>query len=73
MGNVRLKELRKQIKLTQAEAARLAGMKQQEWQKLETGTTPNMTVAKLTHICKTFNVSADWLLGLNDNKEKQST
>lgn len=64
MGNIRMKELRQQLKLTQAEAANLAKMKQQEWQKLETGKN-DMRVSKLLHICRTFNVDPNWLLGVD--------
>lgn len=30
------------------------------------------TVDSLTAICKTLNVSADWLLGLSDRKEREA-
>ena len=35
-------------------------------QKLEYGTTPDPRASTIAHICKTLNVSADWLLGLEE-------
>lgn len=48
---------------TQAEIARLLGVKQQNWARWEKGDVfPGAET--LHHICVTFHVSADWLLGL---------
>lgn len=63
---VKLKELRKAKDLTQVEISSKLGMVQQTWQKLESGKVPDMRVSTLVHICKTLDVSADWLLGLTD-------
>ena len=63
---VKLKELRMAKNLTQVEISSKLGMVQQTWQKLESGKVPDMRVSTLVHICKTMNVSADWLLGLED-------
>lgn len=64
---IRLKALRIKLGLTQTEIAEKLGMKQATYQKLESGKTPDMRISTLTHICKTLDVSADWLLGLNIN------
>lgn len=49
--------------------ASLLGMKQPMWARYEQGiTTPGADV--LHHICITFGVSADWLLGLADQDVK---
>lgn len=64
----KLKEMRKSKKLTQAEIADKLGMTQQQYQKIESGTTPEMQVTTLKKICKTLEISADWLLGLSEDK-----
>ena len=62
----RLKQLRVQLGLTQTEMASKLGMVQQAWQKLEAGKVPDMRASTIILICSTLNVSADWLLGLED-------
>ena len=58
----RLKSLRGEK--SQAEIARLLGVKQQNWARWENGVVfPGAET--LHHICATFHVSADWLLGLS--------
>ena len=61
---IKLKEMRTNLGLTQVETADILGMAQPTWQKLESGKVPDMRVSTLVHICKTMNVSADWLLNL---------
>ena len=57
----RLRELRGAK--SQAEIARLLGVKQQNWARWENGVVfPGAET--LHHICVAFHVSADWLLGL---------
>lgn len=65
---VKFKELRSDLNLTQAEIASKLGMPQQSWARFETGKVPDPRCSTIAHICKTFNVSADWLLGLTENK-----
>lgn len=62
---IRLKETRNKLGLTQIEISEKLGMKQATYQKLESGKTPDMRISTLSHICKTLEISADWLLGLN--------
>ena len=57
----RLKEVRGAK--SQAEIARMLGVKQQNWARWENGVVfPGAET--LHHICTTFHISADWLLGL---------
>lgn len=67
----KIKEYRTEHKLTQTQIANLLGMTYQEYQKIETGKTIIRT-DKLQHICETLNISADWLLGFSEEKEKPS-
>lgn len=70
---IRLKEIRKKLGLTQVEISNRLGMKQATYQKLESGKTPDMRISTLVHICKTLNVSADDILGLKVNVEEPKT
>lgn len=63
---VKLKQARTNLGMTQSEIAEKLGMKQATYQKLESGKTPDMRISTLVHICKELNLSADWLLGLKD-------
>lgn len=65
---VRLKEMRQSLGLSQKEVCAKLGMLQPTYAKLESGTTKDMRISTLAHICKTFNVSADWLMGLGDSE-----
>ena len=59
----RLKEIR--AGRTQSEVAELLGIKQTAWSRYEKGIAmPGGEM--IIHICNTFSVSADWLLGLTD-------
>lgn len=52
---------------SQKSVAEAAGMKQQEWARYEVGVTiPRAD--KLQQICRNLSASADWLLGLTDNR-----
>lgn len=64
--NVRFKELRMKLGLTQAEMAARLGMAQPAWGRFEIGGVPDPRCSTIVLICKTFNVSADWLLGLKE-------
>ena len=59
----RLKSLRGNR--SQAAISNILGVKQQNWARWESGVVqPNAET--IHHICVTFHVSADWLLGLSD-------
>lgn len=64
--NNRFKELRHILGLSQAEMAEKLNMHQTAWGRFETGRVPDPRASTIILICKTFNVSADWLLGLKD-------
>lgn len=61
----RLKGLRKEAKETQADLAALLGVKPNQIVEMENG-RKTTTFEKLVLICKHYNVSADYLLGLID-------
>lgn len=63
---MRFKELRQFLGMTQLEISTKLGWQVAMWQKLESGRTPDPRASTIAHICKTLNVSADWLLGLTD-------
>lgn len=59
----RLRQLREDKDLSQADLAAILGTTRQQISKYETG-QQEMTVGKLVAICRALNVSADYLLGL---------
>lgn len=59
----RLRHLREDMDLTQAELASMLGSTRQQVGKYEAG-YQDMTTAKLAALCRALNVSADYLLGL---------
>ena len=65
----RIKWLREQRRLTQKEVAAEIGMSLNGLQKIE-GNERNPKLEVLISIAKLFNVSTDFLLGLNDHSEK---
>ena len=69
MNKNRIYELRKQQNLTQEAFSELLGVSRQSVQKWETSvTSPDSD--NLLKICRIFNVSADYLLGLDNNDTK---
>lgn len=70
-GN-RIREARLAKGYTQTEAAQQIGVIQQAWQRLEGGKLdPRMsTIAK---VCELLNVSADWIMGLDDQSFAYTT
>ena len=65
----RLKVLRKSLKLNQTRFAKKCGLPQQTYSNYETGLNL-ITTTNLYAICKTYNISMDYLLG-GTIKEKQ--
>lgn len=59
----RLRQLREDKDLTQADLAAILGTARQQVTKYETG-RQEMTVSKLATLCRALGVSADYLLGL---------
>ena len=64
--SIRIRMLRHHLGLTQAEFGEKLGVGNELICKLET-TNRNISVDSLYKICETFNVSADWLLGLSND------
>ena len=63
---MRFKELRLALGLSQAEIAEKLGMHQTAWGRFETGKVPDPRVSTIYHICRTFDITSDWLIGLSD-------
>ena len=63
--NERIKFIRESKNITQTEMAEALGIKQTVYSRYERGQN-ELKVEKLTQICKYLNVSADYILGLND-------
>lgn len=59
-----LKEFRKKLNLTQKEAAESIGIDQRQWSRYENGTN-EFPLRYFKELCQIHNVSADWLLGLD--------
>lgn len=59
----KLKEIREDRDLTQADIARILNTTQQQVYKYESGIN-EMTVSRLAALCQFYGVSADYILGL---------
>ena len=68
---VRLKQFRQKHGLSQAEAAASIGIDQRQWSRYENGKN-ELPIRYLREICIAHKVSADWLLGLNNEYEEES-
>ena len=65
---IRIKQKRIELKRTQKEMADMLGISQQAYQQLEAGRTTDMRISTLKRLCAIFNVTSDWLLGLEEEK-----
>ena len=61
----RLKEARKAKGLTQVELAEILDISQTSYQRMETG-EHDMKMSNILKICRTLDVSADWLIGVDE-------
>lgn len=61
----RIKDLRTERGLTQKEIADILGTSQQYYGKYENGLRP-LPIYHLVTLCKFYNASADWILGLRE-------
>ena len=61
-----IKQLRQEQKITQKDLANALGVTQRKISFMETGTT-EPSLKDIKALCKYFNVSADYLLGLPKN------
>lgn len=64
----RLCEIRKKNKLSQKKVAELLGIPQQQYSRYENGNF-DIPVRYVITLCKFYNISSDWLLGLKDEME----
>ena len=65
----RMRELRIKNNKTQKEIATLLGTTQQAYLKYEKGVN-EMPIRRIIQLCKHYNVSADYILGLSDIPKK---
>lgn len=68
----RIRDLREDHDKTQQEVAEYLGTTQQVYSRYEKGIN-EIPVRHIIALCKYYNVSADYLLGLTDNDEKDRT
>ena len=64
----RLKQARLNKNITQVELAKLLGITQTSYQRMETG-KHDLKMSTIYTICKTLDISSDWLLGLAEDNE----
>ena len=65
MFSEKIRQLRKDRHLTQAEVAKEVGLSARGYQDLELGAKPRYDA--LLHIADVYDVSVDWLMGRTDN------
>lgn len=65
----RLKLYRKSNGWTQVQIAQRLNVTQQTYQEWESGKIEDLRASTIIRICQTFNLSANWLLGLSDNMD----
>lgn len=66
---IRIRQKRIELRKTQKEMADMLGISQQAYQQLETGRTTDMRISTLKRLCTIFNITSDWLLGLDGKGE----
>jgi len=64
----RLRNIREDRDLTQAELGRLLNKSQQGYNHIEAGRA-ELKIDDLVKICKFYNLSADYIIGLTDKKK----
>ena len=62
----RLKDMREDHDLTQKELAAILKIRQEQYHRYESGKRL-LPIDKLKELCKYYNISADYLLGLTDD------
>ncbi len=62
---IRLKERRQQLNMTQRDVAKAIGVAQPVYQRFEKGIF-ECNYSQLVALCKLFDISADYVLGLTD-------
>jgi len=66
----RLRAARTMKKLTQTELAERLGITQKSYQRMETG-NHDLKMSTVYKICKTLDISADWLIGLSTTMNRE--
>lgn len=61
----RLQDLRKDRDLTQEQVAKMLGLKREQYRRYETGIN-EIKAGFIMKVCRFYNISADYLLGLTD-------
>ena len=69
MFSEKIRQLRKDRHLTQAEVAKEVGLSARGYQDLELGAKPGFD--NLLHIADFYDVSVDWLMGRTENRKVQ--
>ncbi|MBO5867685.1 MAG: helix-turn-helix transcriptional regulator [Oscillospiraceae bacterium] len=64
----RLRDLREDRDLTQAELGKLLNKSQQGYNHIEAGRA-ELKIEDLVKLCKFYNLSADYIIGLTDKKK----
>ena len=67
MFSEKIRQLRKDRHLTQAEVAKEVGLSARGYQDLELGAKPGFD--NLLHIADFYDVSVDWLMGRTDTRD----
>ena len=65
----RLEDLRKDRDLTQEQVAKLLDLKREQYRRYETGVN-EVKAGFIIKVCKLYNISADYLLGLTNTPYK---
>ena len=65
----RIRDLREDMNYTQVQVAEKLNLHRTQYQRYENATTP-VTADFIFNISKLYNVSADYVLGLTNNKRK---
>jgi len=66
--NDRIRDLREAKKLTQQQISDVLGIRQQVYSKYELGVR-SLPLEHLIKLCKYYDASADWILGLSETEE----
>ncbi len=66
--NDRMRDLREAKKLTQKQISEVLGIRQQVYSKYELGVR-SLPLEHLVKLCKYYDISADWILGLSGEEE----
>lgn len=68
--NDRIRDLREARRLTQRQVAEVLGIRQQVYSKYELGVR-SLPIEHLMKLCRFYAASADWILGLVPETEKE--